>query len=507
MLNFGHRDAKSPNAPTLVRQKALMFLIGVALSIAQFIMIRDFVTILYGEEVVIVLVTITFFFGLSVGYILSSRLSLRAFHILFAASLFLHLSFPFSYRYIAALLAAWDVDGIWFLVLLFAYALIFNAMFATFLPRLISQNEDSYTSASVRLVSLYSFELAGFAAGFLIIASAWQLPLLYLLGPYWLILGLVLFLTLQKKSVTGVYGVLAVLAVLFLTRLDTNSSEMLYEYKHGISDPKILYSVNSPYQKVEVVEGRDGTRRLYLDGLENLNSTDLESLNFYIAELPARLIQPRQALLIGNGTLSSVPKVYPYSEAVTSVELDAGVLEAGRRFFTDPATLAGFDRWRLFVDDGKHFLRQSSERYDLIVMDVPSPLTIQEAYLHTVEFYRLAQSRMTEQGVIAVQLSGPLQQNNRTPARVTAALRQVFSEVIVLDSKRADRSFAYASMKLPFTIADIAEGTSSYRDRVRLASPGTVDEFVTAATPLSVNRMDLVLRRGWERFADRYFDD
>ena len=241
--------------------------------------------------------------------------------------------------------------------------------------------------------------------------------------------------------------------------------------------------------------------------MENLNSTDLESLNFYIAELPARLIKPRQALLIGNGTLSSVPKVYPYSEAVTSVELDAGVLEAGRRFFTDPATLDDFDRWRLFVDDGKHFLRQSSERYDLIVMDVPSPLTIQEAYLHTVEFYRLAQSRMTDQGVIAVQLSGPLQQNNRTPARVTAALRQVFSEVIVLDSKRADRSFAYASMKLPFTIEDLAKGTSSYRDRVRLASPGTVDEFVTAATPLSVNRMDLVLRRGWERFADRYFDD
>ena len=53
----------------------LLFLVGVCLSISQFIMIRDFVTILYSEKVVIILVTVAFFLGLSIGYYLSLKFS------------------------------------------------------------------------------------------------------------------------------------------------------------------------------------------------------------------------------------------------------------------------------------------------------------------------------------------------------------------------------------------------------------------------------------------------
>ena len=97
------------------RQYLQLFLIGVALSIAQFIMIRDFVSILYGEEVVIVLVTASFFLGLSVGYTLALRISQRAFQYLFIGSVFLHLTFPFSYRYLGAQFAVWDLEGLGYL--------------------------------------------------------------------------------------------------------------------------------------------------------------------------------------------------------------------------------------------------------------------------------------------------------------------------------------------------------------------------------------------------------
>lgn len=369
-----------------------------ALSIAQFIMIRDFVSILYGEEVVIVLVTASFFFGLSIGYVVSLRIPYGLFCYLFVGSAFLHLTFPFSYRYLSAMFAAWSVEGVGFLALLFGYAVIFNAMFATVLPRLVALPDDPGSSELSRLRTFYGLELAGFMAGFGIIAATWNLTIAYLLTPYWLILGGVLHLTLGRKIVTAIYTAGAVTAIIFIAPLDSHSTAMLYEHKHGIRGARVLFSVNSPYQKVEVIESRRGTRYLYLDGLQNLNSSDLEALNYYIAQVPATLTRPRKALLIGNGTLSSVSKVYPYSDQLTSVELDAGVLLAGERHFTSRDTLAGLDRWQLHVDDGKHFLKTASDRFDLIVMDVPSPLTIQEAYLHTVEFYQLAKSRMSKQG-------------------------------------------------------------------------------------------------------------
>ncbi|MEE8492508.1 MAG: hypothetical protein V3S25_00570, partial [Nitrospirales bacterium] len=93
------------------RDHCVLFLVGVGLSIAQFIMIRDFVTVLYGEEVVIVLVTAAFLAGLSVGYVLSLRLAGHVFKHLFIISVFLHLTFPLSYRYLAAWFAQMNAGG------------------------------------------------------------------------------------------------------------------------------------------------------------------------------------------------------------------------------------------------------------------------------------------------------------------------------------------------------------------------------------------------------------
>ena len=55
---------------------------------------------------------------------------------LFVGSVFPHLTFPFSSRYLATGLAVIGAPGGLFLALLFAYALIFTSVFAIFLPRL-----------------------------------------------------------------------------------------------------------------------------------------------------------------------------------------------------------------------------------------------------------------------------------------------------------------------------------------------------------------------------------
>lgn len=489
--------------PRLERPQRILFLVGACLSILQFVMIRDFVTILYGEEVVIVLVTTAFFAGLSAGYVLALRLSARAFERLFIASAFLHLSFPFSYRYAAALLARFDLGGYAFLSLLFAYAFLFTAVYAAFLPRLVAAPEDGRDVAAA-LRRNYGLELAGFLAGFIMVTLGWNRSVGVPLVLYWLLLGILLQLVLGRWRLTAAFAGVALVVGLFLRPLDFHSMALVYEYKHRQDGAWMLYSVNTPYQKVDVIETRRGERLLYLDGLLNLNSGYLQLLNYYIAELPALLVQPRQALLIGNGTLSSVPTVYPHAGAVTTVELDAGVLEASR-FFVSPSILRELDRWRLYVDDGMHFLRATEERFDLIVMDIPAPLTLREAYLHTVEFYRLADARLSDTGVIAVQIGGLLEPGDRSPARVVAALKRVFPEVMVVHSRNAERGFAYAARRLPFTGENIRREATRRGDTVFIIEPDEVGEYLVNAKPLSVDTMDIVLRRGWERFWKRYF--
>jgi hypothetical protein len=66
------------------------------------------------------------------------------------------------------------------------------------------------------------------------------------------------------------------------------------------NDPRFCnYSLmNSAYQRVELIKDEDGKLYLYLDGLLNLNASDLKGLNYYMAEIPAQLISSLEAQIL-----------------------------------------------------------------------------------------------------------------------------------------------------------------------------------------------------------------
>jgi spermidine synthase len=243
---------------------------------------------------------------------------------------------------------------------------------------------------------------------------------------------------------------------------------------------------------------------LYLDGLRDLDERSLAVLNHYLARVPAQLVRPGGALLLGNGTLSMVPELARLSGQLTTVEIDAAVVDAGARFFTPGAPLAALPNWRLVIADGKRFLAASDRRFDLIVVDLPSPLTLGEAYLHTAEFFALCRSRMTRGGVLAMQLSGRLGGAERTPARLIAGLRRAFAEVVVVESELADRSFAYASDALPFTAEELREAAADGERELRVIAGAELAARTEAARPLTLDDLELVLRRGLDRLVDRH---
>ena len=71
------------------------------------------------------------------------------------------------------------------------------------------------------------------------------------------------------------------------------------------------------------------------------------------------------------------------------------------------------------ANTGKEVLEKSKrDDYDLIIMDVPAPSTIQLGLLHSVDFYRVAQKRLAPQGLISVSLCGTFSARNTTPRTV-----------------------------------------------------------------------------------------
>jgi spermidine synthase len=134
-----------------------------------------------------------------------------------------------------------------------------------------------------------------------------------------------------------------------------------------------------------------------------------------------RLFTPelRAVLAIGGGAYSVPGAILRDSpRAVVDVaEIDPSLHALAQRYFALP----GDARLRNHVVDGRRFLHDTAQRYDLIFSDAYGAFVSAPPQFATLEFFRLARSRLTDDGVLIANFYGSLAPDSR--ATVYAALR------------------------------------------------------------------------------------
>ena len=157
----------------------------------------------------------------------------------------------------------------------------------------------------------------------------------------------------------------------------------------------------------------------------------------------------------------------------------------------------------------KHFIKNSTQKYDLISMDIAGPFQMQVALLYSEEFYRLVYEKLSERGVLALCLNGDLMMGSSTPSRIMKTLQGVFPEYFVI-APLDDSGFVYAGKKLPFTREVLLSALKQKKySRTKVYDAGDVAEEMehNDCAKISLAHMDIVLKRGWARMLYHYFDD
>jgi spermidine synthase len=159
----------------------------------------------------------------------------------------------------------------------------------------------------------------------------------------------------------------------------------------------------------------------------------------YTRLMAAALLYPQtiQRILmvgLGGGSISTyLGRAMPDVE-IDVVELDPGVIAAGRKYFGLQET----DKVRFIDSDGRVFLNRNKEPYDLIMLDAYRELGV-PFHLLTREFYELVQARLAPGGAVASNLSG----NTKLYASSLRTFRAVFPTVDVYpDWKNPDEAQA-----------------------------------------------------------------
>lgn len=118
---------------------------------------------------------------------------------------------------------------------------------------------------------------------------------------------------------------------------------------------------------------------------------------------------PKDVLVVGAGTGTDVAVALASgAQHVDAVEIDATLAELGRTYHPDKP----YDdpRVRLHITDGRAFLEQSKDVYDLIVFALPDSLTLVsgqsslrlESYMFTEQAFAAAARRLKPDGVFAL---------------------------------------------------------------------------------------------------------
>lgn len=174
---------------------------------------------------------------------------------------------------------------------------------------------------------------------------------------------------------------------------------------------ELLYSKDSDYQKIEVIENAHFGKILLLDGLVQTTEKD----EFFYHEMlihPAFVTHPspRDILVIGGGDGGGLKEILLYPvEHVYLVEIDPQVIEVSKKYFSWLSPSLKDKRLELHIRDGWEFLKQTNKKFDIVFVDSSDPVG-PSLPLHEKDFYKDLKTCLRPEGVVVTQFGSPFYQ-------------------------------------------------------------------------------------------------
>jgi spermidine synthase len=241
---------------------------------------------------------------------------------------------------------------------------------------------------------------------------------------------------LDRRKTLLISILLVIIAVgtstFFLPRVDRFSLTYLWK---GF---ELITLKNTVYGNIEVTK-YDSSISFYENGTVLFTSPDPlsseEAVHFALLEHP----QPQSVLLIGGGIGGALEQVlfHPSVERVDYVELDPEIIKLGRKYLPLSNTKVLQDkRVHVWIRDGRLFLKQTNNRYDVVIVNLPEPKTILLNRFYSYEFYKELLPRMSSNGIVSFGITSSENVIGADLANflgcLYATMNKVFAEVVLI---------------------------------------------------------------------------
>lgn len=248
--------------------------------------------------------------------------------------------------------------------------------------------------------------------------------MIYAMGTILVLLTVLVFIFNKKFRETTACLLIISLALTF---------SVLYKPRMALSVERgdVIYERETLYNNLSVVDGWDGLRYLLFNETEQSAMSHIDTSRHiwpytYLMTAAADHYRPKakRELLIGLGG-GTIPK-YTYDKRpnvkMDTVEIDPAVVNIAKEYFY----LKDNDRIRNYADDGRVFLQNKKDLYDVVLIDAYNRQSI-PYHLTTKEFFHELANAMKPDGVVVFNVvAGVEGENGKFLKSLLKTINQVF---------------------------------------------------------------------------------
>lgn len=386
---------------------------------AQIVILRELLTIFYGNELSIGTILAGWLLLISLGSIAAGKLSERIAHKLEAFSIILillSLSIPltvFLSRIIKHLIGLMPGEIIGFgpvfylsLITLSAFCVPYGLLFPLGTKIYSQFHPDKARSAgSIFFLEAAGTVIGGTIASLFLIKILTSLKIAFILSALNIITAALLLQSVGRDSAKISKYLAGILLVLNLLAWPAGVIDKAEKLSNRIMwQPfDLIKTENSIYGNLAATSG-NGQLSFYSNGSFIFAFPDIKGAEETIHYAMTFCSNPKSVLLIGGGLNGSLAELYKYNlKSVEYVELDRTLIDMATDVIGEELKTQLTNPILKIVDgDGRFYIKTTTKKYDVIILSIPNPHTAQINRFYTKEFFDEAKRRLNENGVLSL---------------------------------------------------------------------------------------------------------
>lgn len=413
-----------------------LFVLGFLSSISQIILLKEFLISFYGNELSIGIILSFWLFWVALGSYSGNRINTllvsheKAFKVLIFVFSLINIITIILIKFSRFILntPVGEYETILQLSIFSFLVLSINCFLIGFLFSLgatIVKKADIFLWESTN--KSYAFESLGSVFGGILFAFVLQ-KLFTHLEILLLLLTLNIFLLIRKSFYKIIPIFILMLTLYYSNTLEESINKIRWKYIND--EMEYIVSKDTKYQNFAILKLND-VYSIYSDGKPYLNIPDKYNSEFTVHSIFTQSKNPKNILLIGGGMVGLLNEILKYDvKKVDYVDPDIDFFYLIAPYLDSSLIRSLYNKKINIVEyDGRDFVNKTRNKYDVVILFISDPTTLNQNRFFTVEFFSGVKSILTDVGVFSISFTSSEDYFGEELKQYNASLYHTFKTV------------------------------------------------------------------------------